>query len=55
MEAWDAAAVLPLATLPAWAEQQGLAERPTLIAGGEPRAAVILVEIEARAAGGADA
>ena len=47
MEALDAAAWLAPAELPAGLEVQGLASRPQLTAGAEPRAVVVLLEITA--------
>ena len=47
MEGLEALAWLSPAELPAGLEVQGLATRPVLVAGAEPRAVVVLLEVTA--------
>lgn len=46
MEAFDAPATHPAMTMPATAAEAAPAPRPLLVRGGEPLAAVLLVEID---------
>jgi hypothetical protein len=51
MEAFDVPAALPPAVLPDAYVAAAMAVRPTLVAGAQPVAVVILLDIDARGAG----
>jgi len=55
MDWWDASWVTPAWVLPPAYALAAAASRPALVAGVQPRAAVILLEVDARAPGGASA